>query len=390
MSVSSRVVHCLVAFLILGTAAFASDGAMVNYQGRVLSQGFPYSGMGQMKVAIVATTGTSTLYSLWSNDGSSVAGSEPAGSFGVTVTGGVFDVMLGDTDLMNKIPAVIFNRNGELKVRVWFNDGTHGFQQLTPDRRITNPRRLGLTRVTEPLDVYVNSSDGDDMNDGLTTDTAKRTVQAALDMLPRSIYAPTTVRLAPGAYAPFHVSGFQDMMAGLAILGDPTHDPTLDQSLNVTITAPNKDGVGIDVAGSRSVTITGFSTTNFYDGIQVSGASTWITIRRCKVADFYWGGIDFNNQSSGTIEYCLATGGGRGFQIQDRSGAILAGSIAEKNGTGLFCYWCSNVTFSAAVLRNNSQFGILSRYNCAMAASSNVTLTGNGQDVNCASGSGLY
>jgi hypothetical protein len=88
-----------------------------------------------------------------------------------------------------------------------FNDGTHGYQQLTPDRRLTNPRRYGLTCVTNPLTVYVNSSDGNDYDNGLTTDTAKRTVQAAVDMLPKSLHAKTIVKLAPGTYTKFSACG---------------------------------------------------------------------------------------------------------------------------------------------------------------------------------------
>lgn len=37
---------------------------------------------------------------------------------------GVFDMMIGDPDAgMAAIPAILFNRDDELKVRVWFNTG---------------------------------------------------------------------------------------------------------------------------------------------------------------------------------------------------------------------------------------------------------------------------
>ena len=33
------------------------------------------------------------------------------------------------------LPATVFD-NEDVRLRVWFNDGTHGFQLLAPDRRI--------------------------------------------------------------------------------------------------------------------------------------------------------------------------------------------------------------------------------------------------------------
>ena len=36
---------------------------------------------------------------------------------------------------MINIPSGVF-ANADIRLRVWFNDGTHGFQQLTPDQRI--------------------------------------------------------------------------------------------------------------------------------------------------------------------------------------------------------------------------------------------------------------
>ncbi len=77
----------------------------------------------------------STTY--WSNDGSSAGGSQPATAVPITVTNGLYSVLLGDTTLANMttIPPSVFN-NSDVRLRVWFDDGTNGPQALVPDQRI--------------------------------------------------------------------------------------------------------------------------------------------------------------------------------------------------------------------------------------------------------------
>ncbi len=108
---------------------------LINYQGRVAVSGTNFNGTGNFKFALVNGTGTQTY---WSNDGTSVAGSQP--TVGVTrpVANGLYSVLLGDTSLgaaMTTIPLAVFN-NSDVRLRVWFNDGPHGYQLLTPDQRI--------------------------------------------------------------------------------------------------------------------------------------------------------------------------------------------------------------------------------------------------------------
>lgn len=80
---------------------------------------------------------TATYVSYWSNDGSSNAGAEPERSVSLPVTKGLYSVLLGDTSIagMTAVPASVFT-HPDVRLRVWFNDGVHGFQQLSPDRRI--------------------------------------------------------------------------------------------------------------------------------------------------------------------------------------------------------------------------------------------------------------
>jgi len=73
----------------------------------------------------------------WSNDGTSSGGSEPTAAVSLSVEKGVYSVLLGDATLphMTVISASVFT-NPDVWLRVWFNDGSHGFQQLSPDQRI--------------------------------------------------------------------------------------------------------------------------------------------------------------------------------------------------------------------------------------------------------------
>ena len=65
---------------------------IINYQGRVLVGATNFDGSGQFKFALVNAAGTTTY---WSNNGSSVNGSEPSAAVTLTVTKGLYSVLLG-------------------------------------------------------------------------------------------------------------------------------------------------------------------------------------------------------------------------------------------------------------------------------------------------------
>ena len=110
---------------------------LVNYQGRVAVGAPPvnFDGTGQFRFALVNAAGTTTF---WSNDGTSTAGSQPTAAVALTVTKGLYSVLLGDTApplSMTAIPASVW-ANPDVRLRVWFNDGTNGSQLLSPDSRL--------------------------------------------------------------------------------------------------------------------------------------------------------------------------------------------------------------------------------------------------------------
>ena len=120
---------------LLVSSAVAQVPQVLNYQGRVIVGSTNFNGTGLFAFALVNTNGTTTY---WSNDGTSSGGSQPTSAVSLTVTNGLYSVLLGDTTIANMptaIPISIFN-NPDVRLRVWFNDGTHGSQLLTPDQRL--------------------------------------------------------------------------------------------------------------------------------------------------------------------------------------------------------------------------------------------------------------
>lgn len=127
----------LAALLISFTGAIqAQVPQIINYQGRITSDGAPFTGNGQFKFALVSSDGTTTY---WSNDGTSTNGGEPAAAVTLPVASGLYVAPLGDTEIggMQAVSPGVFG-NSNVFLRVWFNDGTNGSQLLTPDQRVAS------------------------------------------------------------------------------------------------------------------------------------------------------------------------------------------------------------------------------------------------------------
>ncbi len=116
----------------------ASDvPAAINHQGVVSVNGVRFMGPGLFRFAIVDPD---TGNNVWTNDGTEVGtANAPTDAVSLSVVDGVYSVALGDSDLANMtvIPPALF-RDGNLKLRIWFDDGTHGNQQLAPDHVLTS------------------------------------------------------------------------------------------------------------------------------------------------------------------------------------------------------------------------------------------------------------
>ncbi|MCH8147114.1 MAG: hypothetical protein IH987_03860, partial [Planctomycetes bacterium] len=127
--------------LIIGAAAMVSLAAWaqpcaaqpttVSYQARLLKNDVPFSGTADLSFAIIDAGQT-----LWSNDGTSSGGSQPASSVAVFVVDGIFSLPLGGPP-MDPLEAGLVNQSGQPALRVWVNTGG-GFEQLAPDQKISS------------------------------------------------------------------------------------------------------------------------------------------------------------------------------------------------------------------------------------------------------------
>jgi len=115
----------------------ATAPTLVSFQGRVSANGSAYNGVGYFKFAVVNTAGNT---SYWSNDGTSTSGGEPTAIVPLSVTNGLFTVLLGDptqSGMGSPLGASVFAVS-DRRLRVWFSTtGLAGsFESLTPDYAI--------------------------------------------------------------------------------------------------------------------------------------------------------------------------------------------------------------------------------------------------------------
>ena len=137
---NTRISGSLALLLLTNTTLRAQVPQLLNYQGRI-AVGVPavnFDGPGQFKFALV--NGDSSLV-YWSNaPDTDPADGEPDAATTITVTKGLYSMLLGDTTLANMaaIPNSVFS-NPDVQLRVWFDDGRgNGSQRITPDQRIAS------------------------------------------------------------------------------------------------------------------------------------------------------------------------------------------------------------------------------------------------------------
>lgn len=237
---------------------------MLHHQGRMAVEGMPFDGTGQFKFALVDGTGGT---SYWSNDGSSVAGSEPATTVSLPVSRGLYSVLIGDN--MAAVPESAFT-NPDVRLRVWFNDGSHGFQLITPDQRLVAvPYALVAAKVDQillsdieappvvPVVAWGKNSSGQatvpPILSGANTTAISAKGSTSLALLKNG----TVVRWGGGPAVPGDLSGVTGIAAGvdhgLALKGDGSVVAWGDNSFGQSSTASIQDAVAIAAGEKHSV-----------------------------------------------------------------------------------------------------------------------------------------
>lgn len=250
------------------SAVFAGVPQLLHHQGRMAVQGVPFEGQGQFKFALVDGAGAT---SYWSNDGSSTAGSEPAGHVGVPVVRGLYSVLLGDTSVagMAALPPAVF-ANADVRLRVWFNDGSRGFEMITPDQRlVAAPYALVAARVEQvlladieappvvPVVAWGKNSQGQTtvppVLSGANTAAISAKGNTSLALLKNG----TVIRWGGGAAVPGELSGVTAIAAGvnhaLALRGNGSVAAWGDNSYGQSTTAGISDATAIAAGEKHSL-----------------------------------------------------------------------------------------------------------------------------------------
>jgi protein-disulfide isomerase len=125
----SLVVALWLAFVV---GVWAEDSSVLNYQGRVSVLGKPYSGRGHFCFAILDGAGEMA----WASGPFPLQRTTnlPPGVVSLTVSNGLYAVRLGDTAAgMPALDVPTLATTFAPKLRIWFNDGTNGWQQAGND-----------------------------------------------------------------------------------------------------------------------------------------------------------------------------------------------------------------------------------------------------------------
>ncbi|MCP5521268.1 MAG: hypothetical protein H7A46_06940 [Verrucomicrobiales bacterium] len=137
-AILKTIPRLLVSGVLAAVVLAADPPGILNHQGVINAEATPFNGTGSFKFALMnGALGTT----LWSNDGTSTGGSEPTDAVSLSVSNGRYSVALGDTGIANMtaaIPASAFTDNADVRLRVWFDDGVNGSQQLSPDQRLAS------------------------------------------------------------------------------------------------------------------------------------------------------------------------------------------------------------------------------------------------------------
>lgn len=207
--------------------------------------------------------------------------------------------------------------------------------------------------TTQDMTLYVDGTNGDDSNDGLTPQTAFRTIQRAIDVLPRFIDHNVIIQLVDGTYnEDVRIIGFNGK-GKLFIKGNNTN-PTnvkvrsfaisqntcLVEIMNCEVTATDAHAISISDSGtpvwvSRVIIQTPSSVAA---GIRLSFGVTRIS--QCTISNRYWGIIGHNLSR---IHSYNNGGSGNTFALYIGEGSVLAKYGSQPTGTTNEHTWAGGV-----------------------------------------------
>lgn len=211
-----NTIGTLVATLVLlgALSPAVAQPTHVNYQGELKRNDTPFDGTAEFKFAIVDTqTGTT----LWSNDGTSTTGDEPAASVSVDVTAGVFTVLLGASPMIALTANDIEGLSSGV-LRVWVDTGD-GFEQLSDQ-----PISSSAFALHSESSATGGAADDDWVIDDPNIYRLSGNVGIGVDAPEQRLHVNGDIE-ASGMTSSARVSGSGsiELFAGLGLGGDPAH-----------------------------------------------------------------------------------------------------------------------------------------------------------------------
>ncbi len=134
---------------VQATATATIEGGIVTGIS-IIAAGSGYFNHPQVTIAPPPPNVVHQIY--WSNSGDLAPGEVPGTSVSLPVVNGLYSVRLGDNSLPNMaaffVPEIFYT---PLYLRVWFDDGVHGLQQLTPDQPLSSAPYAMHSRLAETV-----------------------------------------------------------------------------------------------------------------------------------------------------------------------------------------------------------------------------------------------
>ena len=137
------------------TASGATAHAVLTATGEISEIIVDTDGVGQgydhqTTVSVGPPPPNFVIPTFWSNDGTSTTGEAPEAAVSIPVTNGLYSIQLGGTAPgMSRFDTEIFAN--PLSLRIWFSDGTNGFQLLSPDQPLGSAATAIRALVAETL-----------------------------------------------------------------------------------------------------------------------------------------------------------------------------------------------------------------------------------------------
>lgn len=383
---------------IVGGGGTGAEFEAVIENGEVIGFDRIHPGDGYTSVpdVVIDEPPPASMQTVWSNDSSSSVGSEPGDAVALAVSEGIFSVNLGDVGLDGMTEPISSGNllEDNLSLRVWFDDSSGTFEQLSPDQ----PLASAPYAIQSSRSLIANHAESADI---ATVANTALVAEAILD-------GTLTGSLQTGAQVN-EASGNNSFVAG-GTIGSPSHglphQPNI-ASGNTSFVGGGRDnlaeglnsfvggGAGNHAREPNSVVIGGESNRAFgaYSAViggnlnEAAGDYSFAAGRRAKVGEdhhgtFIWADhTDADFESTGEDQFLIRAGGGFGINTNDPDGFEVY--VHEDQGIRITPFTDEEVHFEIW----SPMIAMGHAGNVASATGSTVSGGGSENNPNIASGS---